>query len=544
LLSQIPLEATPAPAVAAAAPGAPPLLEALARRWRTAASAAAVGLVATLIVNAAMPDRWQARALLAVAPARHRAGLFPADLVPPLAVRWEKLRRSIAAEPGLLALMRRHGFPTGGAAPLGFRRDLTLDMIAGSGAERPIEAAFISDSKALAVAVATDVATTLIAADRADRREHLEAAVALLSRERDEARAARVAAEAALASAADATGAVPVARQGALQSELAMLEYMGRDRDRAVERAERQRAERDEALRATLAAWDALAAIPATATAVVDPIAAARRDRALGAAFADLEQAEKNEKRAAEWLASLEVAFLPEHPSVALARSAREALATVAAEARTRAARRAEELAGALGACAAPRAMAAGARADAAEMASSERAAARAGGGAAEAPALRPRTASQVLAGGAIERAYAAEVEQLRAADEAVREAKADRDANRAAIADLVRRLEAIPAQMRAVEEREAAARTAREREARAVQELGMASLALEVEKAGLGARLEVIEPALPPRVPVAPNRTRIMLAGVMISLGLGGGSALLAEQRAARAQARSRGAA
>jgi hypothetical protein len=34
------------------------------------------------------------------------------------------------------------------------------------------------------------------------------------------------------------------------------------------------------------------------------------------------------------------------------------------------------------------------------------------------------------------------------------------------------------------------------------------------------------------------------MLAGVMISLGLGGGSALLAEQRAARAQARSRGAA
>ncbi|MBI3084279.1 MAG: hypothetical protein HYY88_00845, partial [candidate division NC10 bacterium] len=57
------------------------------------------------------------------------------------------------------------------------------------------------------------------------------------------------------------------------------------------------------------------------------------------------------------------------------------------------------------------------------------------------------------------------------------------------------------------------------------------AQLAESVEQRQKGGQFRILDPAIPPREPAAPNRLRLILTGLALSLGLAAGSVLLAER-------------
>ncbi|MBI2454601.1 MAG: hypothetical protein HYV46_00505 [candidate division NC10 bacterium] len=121
--------------------------------------------------------------------------------------------------------------------------------------------------------------------------------------------------------------------------------------------------------------------------------------------------------------------------------------------------------------------------------------------------------------------------ETLRTAEAEIATLKSEERTLRQALATYQQRVENAPKWEQEFQQVLRDSETMKELYASLLKRYEDAQLAESVEQRQKGEQFRVLDPAIPPKEPAAPNRVRLILTGMALSLGLAAGSVLLAER-------------
>src|SRR5438552_5086798 len=116
-------------------------------------------------------------------------------------------------------------------------------------------------------------------------------------------------------------------------------------------------------------------------------------------------------------------------------------------------------------------------------------------------------------------------------ADAELKALKADETRLRAAIADYERRVQNVPRREQEFQEISRDHQSTKELYRTLLSRYEEAQVAESMEQRQKGEQFRVVDPATPSDVPAAPKRVRLILTGLLLSLGLAAGAVLLAEK-------------
>jgi polysaccharide biosynthesis transport protein len=120
----------------------------------------------------------------------------------------------------------------------------------------------------------------------------------------------------------------------------------------------------------------------------------------------------------------------------------------------------------------------------------------------------------------------------LRELDQQLKNLKADEQRLRGEAASLQRRVERSPQHAQEFQQLERDYKMTKDLYFSVLQRYEDAQLAESMEQAKQGGQMRIIDPAMPSKAPVAPNRLKLMLGALTLACGFAVGSMLLAEQR------------
>jgi hypothetical protein len=120
----------------------------------------------------------------------------------------------------------------------------------------------------------------------------------------------------------------------------------------------------------------------------------------------------------------------------------------------------------------------------------------------------------------------------LRELDHELKNLKADEQRLRAEAASLQRRVERSPQHAQEFQQLERDYKMTKDLYFSVLQRYEDAQLAETMEQAKQGGQMRIVDPAMPSKAPVAPNRLKLILGALTLSCGLAVGGMLLAEQR------------
>ena len=120
----------------------------------------------------------------------------------------------------------------------------------------------------------------------------------------------------------------------------------------------------------------------------------------------------------------------------------------------------------------------------------------------------------------------------LRELDHDLKNLKADEQRLRSEVASLQRRVERSPQHAQEFQQLERDYKMTKDLYFSVLQRYEDAQLAESMEQAKHGGQMRIVDPAMPSKAPVAPNRLKLILGALTLSFGLAVGCMLLAEQR------------
>jgi polysaccharide chain length determinant protein (PEP-CTERM system associated) len=120
----------------------------------------------------------------------------------------------------------------------------------------------------------------------------------------------------------------------------------------------------------------------------------------------------------------------------------------------------------------------------------------------------------------------------LRELDHELKNLKADEQRLRAEAASIQRRVERSPQHAQEFQQLERDYKMTKDLYFSVLQRYEDAQLAENMEQAKQGGQMRIVDPAVPSKAPVAPNRLKLILGALTLSCGLAVGGMLLAEQR------------